>query len=231
MKPFAKLFALFSALAFLFPACVTVRDYDGNRYRTLEINGMRWMAENLRTTHYADGSPIARGEVTDKDTTVACYFDYGNNPDSVRKYGLLYTWAAAVRDTGKTTASVQGVCPDGWHLPNDAEWTAMTQGCASEGYQYRIPFSPKNIRIIKRFVRPPRSGYRYPGNYTKVGEESFWWSSTPSSDGTALGRYIDSHSYPCPYVCFGKVYNGYSVRCVQDGGKVTTPKLKVKKRK
>lgn len=61
MKPFAKLCALFSALALLFPACVTVRDCDGNRYRTLKINGMRWMAENLRTTHYADGSPIVRG--------------------------------------------------------------------------------------------------------------------------------------------------------------------------
>jgi hypothetical protein len=45
MKPFAKLFALFSALALLFPACVTVRDCDGNRYRTLKINGMRWMEE------------------------------------------------------------------------------------------------------------------------------------------------------------------------------------------
>jgi uncharacterized protein (TIGR02145 family) len=231
MKPVSKLFALFCALALLLPACVTVRDIDGNRYRTLKINGMRWMAENLRTTHYADGSPIVIGEVADKEATGACYFDDWNSQDSVRKYGLLYTWAAAVRDTGMTTASVQGVCPDGWHLPDDAEWTAMTQGCVAEDYQYRIPFSAKNMRIIKRFVRPPRSGYRYPGNYSKVGEESFWWSSTPSSDGTATGRYLDNHSYPCPYVCFGKVYNGYSVRCVQDGAKTTTPKLKVKKRK
>lgn len=231
MNPTAKLFALFCALALLLPACVTVRDCDGNRYRTLKINGMRWMAENLRTTHYADGSPIVWGEVADKDTTVACYFDYGNSQDSVRKYGLLYTWTAAVRDTGTTSTIVQGVCPDGWHLPDDAEWTAMTRGCVAEGYQYRIPFSTKNMRVIKRFVHPPRSGYRYPGNYSKVGEESFWWSSTPSSDGTATGRYLENFNYPCPYVCFGKVYNGYSVRCVQNGAKVTTPKLKVKNRK
>ena len=220
MNPTAKLFALSCALALLLPACVTVRDCDGNRYRTLKINGMRWMAENLRTTHYADGSPIVLSEVADKDTTVACYFDYGNSRDSVRKYGLLYTWTAAVRDTGRTSTSVQGVCPDGWHLPDDAEWTAMTQGCVAEGYQYRVPFSAQNMRIIKRFVRPPRSGYRYPGNYSKVGEESFWWSSTPSSDGTATGRYLENFNYPCPYVCFGKVYNGYSVRCVQDGAEI-----------
>lgn len=48
MKPVSKLFALFCAQALLFPACITVRDCDGKRYRTLEINGMRWMAENLR---------------------------------------------------------------------------------------------------------------------------------------------------------------------------------------
>ena len=58
MKPVSKLFILFSALALLLPACVTVRDCDGNRYRTLKINGMRWMAENLRTTVAAFFVPI-----------------------------------------------------------------------------------------------------------------------------------------------------------------------------
>ena len=58
MNPTAKLFILFSALALLLPACVTVRDCDGNRYRTLKINGMRWMAENLRTTVAAFFVPI-----------------------------------------------------------------------------------------------------------------------------------------------------------------------------
>ena len=58
MKPVSKLFALSCALTLLLPACVTVRDCDGNRYRTLKINGMRWMAENLRTTVVAFFVPI-----------------------------------------------------------------------------------------------------------------------------------------------------------------------------
>jgi len=226
-----KKFLAFLTLALLFSACATVRDCDGNRYRTVKINGMYWMAENLRTTHYADGSPIPQGDATSRDTTGAYYFDYGNNKDFVRKYGLLYTWAAAVRGADSASAQEQGLCPDGWHLPNDAEWTSMTQGCASERYLNRIPVSSQNMRIIKRFVRPPRSGYFYRGAYAKVGEESYWWSSSPSDDGTAFGRYIDNFSYPCPYVCFGTVCNGYSVRCVKDGAKITSPKTKLKKRK
>ena len=220
----------FLTLALLFSACGTVRDCDGNRYRTVKINGMHWMAENLRTAHYADGSPIPKGDATTRDTTGAYYFDYGNSKDSVRKYGLLYTWAAAMRGADSASTHVQGLCPDGWHLPDDTEWTAMTQGCASGNYLYRIPVSSQNMRIIKRFVRPPRSGYFYRGAYAKVGEESFWWSSSLSDDGIALGRYIDGISYPCPYVCFGQVCNGYSVRCVKDGAKITTPKTKLKKR-
>ena len=214
----------------LFSACVTVRDYDGNSYRTVKLNGMTWMAKNLRTTHYADGNPIPQGDVAIRDTAGAFYFDYGNRKDSVRKYGLLYTWSAAMRGNDTDSVCVQGVCPNGWHLPNDAEWTAMTQGCASGRYIYRIPTSSPNMRIIKRFIRPSGGGYFYRDAYAKVGEESYWWSSSPSSDGTALGRYIDSISYPCPYVCFGKVYNGYSVRCVKDGATITIPKTKVKKR-
>ena len=221
----------FLTFALLFSACATVRDCDGNRYRTVKINGMHWMAENLRTRHYADGSPILQGDATTRDTTGAYYFDYGDSRDSVRKYGLLYTWAAAVRGADSASTHVQGICPDGWHLPDDAEWAAMTQGCASGSYLYRIPVSSQNMRIIKRFVRTPRSGYFYRGAYAKVGEESYWWSSSPSDDGTAFGRYIDNFSYPCPYVCFGTVCNGYSVRCVKDGAKITSPKTKLKKRK
>ena len=58
MKPVSKLFVLSCALALLLPACVTVRDCDGNRYRTLKINGMRWMAENPWTTVAAFFVPI-----------------------------------------------------------------------------------------------------------------------------------------------------------------------------
>ncbi len=217
MKRITRLVAMIGVLAMMMPGCSSVRDIDGNRYRTMKINGMRWMAENLRTTRYADGSQIPQGSGTDQDTLTACYFDYKHNPDSVNRYGILYTWTAAMRNIGASSAKVQGVCPDGWHLPDNTEWEAMTKGCASEKITRQAPpTSPKSMRKIKRFVRTPRGGYHYPNDYIEVGNESYWWSSTPSDDGFATGRYLDNFSYPCPYVSFGKTYNGYSVRCVKD---------------
>lgn len=221
MKSTSK-FVLFLVLAAVLTGCAVVRDCDGNRYRTLKLNGKRWMAENLRTTRYADGQPVSRGDVMSADTTGAYYFDYGQNRDTIRKYGLLYNWMAAMRDTSTTQTHVQGVCPNGWHLPDDAEWKKLIEGCAALRRLSKTPTFNKNMRLIKRFAQPPRGGYLYPEDYAKVGKESYWWSSTPSDNGFATGRYLDDYSYPCPYVCFGKVYNGYSVRCVQDSAKIKT---------
>lgn len=107
-------------------------DYDGNSYTTLDIGDQTWMAENLTVTHYADGSAIpgvedesAWGEL---ESTQKAYCWYENLEENEDAYGALYTWAAALNgSTGGDDSSqlIQGVCPDGWHLPKDAEWKEM----------------------------------------------------------------------------------------------------------
>jgi uncharacterized protein (TIGR02145 family) len=111
----------------------TVTDYDGNVYQTVQIGNQIWMAENLKTTHYANGSAITLVEsnsvwgalsYTDK---AYCYYD--NSSANANTYGALYTWAAAMNDAaGSSTnpSNVQGACPDGWHLPDDSEWIELT---------------------------------------------------------------------------------------------------------
>ncbi|MEQ9412714.1 MAG: fibrobacter succinogenes major paralogous domain-containing protein, partial [Cyclobacteriaceae bacterium] len=109
-----------------------VRDFDSNFYNTIKIGNQVWMAENLKTTHYADGTPIpyVSGESNwdALTTTSKAYCWYDDDINNKNTYGALYTWSAAMKDATSATANpsgVQGVCPTDWHLPSDAEWTEL----------------------------------------------------------------------------------------------------------
>ena len=90
-----------------------VKDYDGNRYDAVKIGNQVWMLTNLRTTHYADGTPIA---ASISDDPIPGYYRIPGVDEAT--YGLLYNWYAAVRDTNNLTGKVQGICPKGWHVPS-----------------------------------------------------------------------------------------------------------------
>jgi uncharacterized protein (TIGR02145 family) len=121
----------------------TVTDYDGNIYKTVTIGSQVWMAENLKTTHYADGSAIPE-VVTSlswenlKETSKAyCWYD--NDVANKADYGALYTWAAAMNGANsskKNPSGIQGVCPTGWHLPSKAEWAQMEKYLIDNGYNF-----------------------------------------------------------------------------------------------
>ncbi|RPH26049.1 MAG: hypothetical protein EHM93_19745 [Bacteroidales bacterium] len=92
-----------------------VIDYDGNTYRTIKIGNQIWMAENLRSTHYSDGSPIPN-------------FTYNNSEADAETYGRLYSWAAVMKGSASSNSNpsnVQGVAPLGWHVPSRAEWQQL----------------------------------------------------------------------------------------------------------
>ncbi|MBR3551206.1 MAG: fibrobacter succinogenes major paralogous domain-containing protein, partial [Bacteroidales bacterium] len=107
----------------------TVTDYDGNVYNTVLIGTQCWMKENLRTTHYADGWPLENTQ-----------FKYpGNSADNVGIYGLLYNRNVAMRGVNESSSvpsGVQGICPDGWHLPSNGEWNQLTTYVNNQ-YEYR----------------------------------------------------------------------------------------------
>lgn len=91
----------------------TVTDVDGNVYPVVQIGNQVWIAENLRTTHYSDGTPLEYSEGSTeiaRDDTTKRYFYYNNNAAYATRYGCLYTWYAAVRgikgsDTNPPAAS------------------------------------------------------------------------------------------------------------------------------
>jgi uncharacterized protein (TIGR02145 family) len=100
----------------------TVKDIDGNEYKTIIIGTQTWMAENLRVTHYRNGDPIPN--ITDNTQwgiqTAGAYCSYKNTKDvdSIATHGLLYN--------GYAVTDSRGLAPEGWHLPTDAEWTTLT---------------------------------------------------------------------------------------------------------
>ena len=112
-----------------------VSDFDGNIYSTVQIGGQCWMGQNLKTSHYADGTSIPLVEsntawisMLDNDSTDA-YCMYENDTANGSVYGYLYTWAAAMgghaTSTNSNPSQIQGACPNGWHLPSDSEWNQL----------------------------------------------------------------------------------------------------------
>ena len=96
---------------------------DGNTYNTVLIGTQCWMKENLRTKKYANGTTISQGSLSSSSSTAYWYFP-NNDSSNMSTYGLLYNWKAVMQNSSSSSANpsgVQGVCPNGWHVPSDAE--------------------------------------------------------------------------------------------------------------
>lgn len=221
-----------------------VRDYDGNIYQTVQIGDQLWMKENLKTTHYADGTALLDGSAAGDlsgDYTSKYYFSYNNDESHVATYGRLYTWAAAVNGASggdSETQRVQGVCPDGWHVPGDDEWQELEMFLGlteyeanqtywrgmNEGLALREPGgSHWNDRWRDYIAGTDESGFRALPGGSRTNTQSFrdmtkrgnFWSATESIGIYAWQRrlyYNDAQIYR--YDDYKS--RAYSVRCVKD---------------
>jgi len=105
----------------------TVTDYDGKSYTIEAFGSQCWMTQNLRTTHYSDGTSISAGSANnDSISSSTAYYYYPNGQSSygTSTYGYLYNWKAVMRNSSSSTSNpsgVQGICPSGWHVPSQAE--------------------------------------------------------------------------------------------------------------
>lgn len=124
--------------------CISVKDIDGNQYALVMIGNQCWMRENLRTTRYANGTKIATGG---KNLSYKTRYKYcpNGNANNVPTYGYLYNWAAVMcggASSNGVPSTVQGVCPDGWHVPSDAEISILLDYVASQP-QYQCDSNPQ----------------------------------------------------------------------------------------
>ena len=209
----------------------SVSDIDGNSYKTIQIGTQTWMAENLRTTKYKDGSNIP--VVTDNtqwgnnwnngnplQQPMMCWYNNDQATYSANKFGALYNWYAI----NPATNGNKNVCPTGWHVPTDAEWIVLTEFLGSEsaavakmkstGTQYWQ--GPNNDATnISGFSGLPAGARPTNGVFGYISYYGFWWSSTEFTAQEARIRYL----YYSPGYALSSYWNknfGISVRCIKD---------------
>jgi len=209
-------------------------DCDGNVYETIQIGNQLWMAENLKVTHYNNGDEISYPSDEDFGSyDEGQYGVYDNDPANADVYGNLYNWAAVVDD--------RGVCPDGFHVPSDGEWTILTDFIAPEGieswgnsiaggkmkstgtiedgdglWNYYSDEITEEATNESGFNGLP-AGYRnyYNGSYDSMGYLGYFWSSSEYGSIYAWYRRL-YYSSSNVYRYYSSKHYGFSVRCLGD---------------
>jgi uncharacterized protein (TIGR02145 family) len=204
-------------------------DRDGNVYKYVKIGEQIWMAENLR--YLPDVVDPATGS-----SFKPYYYVYGYNKKKVSAakstenyslYGVLYNWTAVMngaRSSSSKPSNVQGVCPSGWHLPSDAEWSELIDysgGTKEAGNKLKEigtnHWNSPNEGATNEynFTALPGGNRNISGKFVINGTYGFWWSATEATSGDAWTRFIDNNSDNVTRnINFKEM--GFSVRCVRD---------------
>jgi uncharacterized protein (TIGR02145 family) len=206
---------------------VPVYDIDGNVYNTVTIGTQTWMVENLKTTKYNDGTAIPNITVDALWAVfTGAYCDYSNTPANSITYGRLYNWYAVDNNVATKVASNGGknVCPSGWHVPSDAEWTTLTTFLGGEsvaGGKLKETgtthwWTPNTGATNETGFTALAGGYRSNnGSFLNIRMDGIWWCSTEYDLTYAYYRYM---RYNYSSVARGSSFKqaGWSVRCLKD---------------
>ena len=188
---------------------------DGETYKTVKIGTQVWMAENLKTKKYNDGSsiPLVSGFGTAWTLFTPAYCWYQNDPVYKNTYGALYNWYTV--KTGK-------LCPMGWHVPSDAEWTILTNylggdSVAGDKLKSTTGWNNFNINVTNEsgFTALPGGSRGDNGTFNYIGSDGTWWSSTEDDTNYVRFRLILYDLRSVANYSTSKQY-GFSVRCVRD---------------
>jgi uncharacterized protein (TIGR02145 family) len=199
----------------------TVSDIDGNNYGTVQIGNQVWMSENLKTTRYRNGGliPNVTNEEAWSNSTIGAWSYYNNDVSNNAIYGKLYNWYTTLGDT---------LCPTGWGVPTDAEWTTLTTYLGGEsvagGKMKTIGTaywdSPNTGAINSSGFSALPGGYRYTsGSFTSIRSSAFFWSAAENAFFNAwirLLNYYNSDVSRSILLNYYDLSSGASVRCLRD---------------
>jgi uncharacterized protein (TIGR02145 family) len=209
-------------------------NYGNQTYNTVSIGNQCWMKENLNIgTRINHTLYMSNNQSLEK----YCYNDDEANCD---KYGGLYQWDEIMQYTKQE--STQGICPDGWHMPSDSEWTELSDfliinGYGSGNYAYSGRDIGKSMATTsgwdvstKEFTvgndqesnnssgfsgLPAGDLYTYESLFEGLGNKGLWWSSSEYSNSNAWYRTLRGYGFYFYQIWVGKSF-GLSVRCIKD---------------
>lgn len=225
------------------PCGTTISDIEGNAYNTVLIGAQCWTKENLRVRRYNNGTAIpfdATGGAggsssTWNNLTIGAHTIYAHDsvatPSNLTKYGYLYNWYAAkgIYTNGTILANdTLNICPEGWHVPTDAEWTTLTDELGGESVA-----GGKMKSVGTAYWNSPNTGATnesgfsaLPGGFRNIGggfenirSNAFFWSATEGVSSIAWNRdlFYDQFYVKRNYFYFGvNKAVGASIRCLKD---------------
>ena len=196
-----------------------VKDEEGHEYMTIQIGNQTWMAENLRATKYRNGDDIALSSSDSKDISkeeIPKYqWCYGGDEKSIEDYGRLYTWYV-VED-------LRGICPNGWHIPNDSEWSDLINSVDGDSKAaIKLRESGTQQWMKSKVETTNESGFTAlpggfrdaKGSFFVMGFNGYWWTTkgyvkmefnkTTFSLSALVGEQMKLKK------------NGLSIRCLKD---------------
>jgi uncharacterized protein (TIGR02145 family) len=194
----------------------TMKDIDGNVYKTIVIGEQVWMAENLKVTHYRNGDPIPniKDSIEWAKCTSGAYCYYNNDSGNILIYGKLYN--------GYCIYDSRNLAPEGWHLPSDEEWTKLVDflgGSRIAGDKLK-EINPHHwidatATNESGFTGLPGGKRNENGSFAEARDCGYWWSTSEKSDTTIYARGL--------YFYYSGVVRGYSertvgfsIRCLKD---------------
>ena len=193
-----------------------VVDIDGNSYQTVVIGTQEWMAENLNTTKFSNGDPIPN--VTD----INAYYSYGapawayyaNNASNGAIYGKLYN--------GFVAEDNRNCCPDGWHVPTDADWTTLSDymgGEAVAGDKLKNSTVWNGTDDVGFNAMPGGIRYALAGDIQEgtLFGQGYWWSSDRNPANTNQIFFYRINTYNPNLYREAQPYTlGMSIRCIKN---------------
>ncbi len=196
---------------------VSVKDFDNNTYGVIRIGGQVWIDENLKTTHFNDGTPISlvTGNSAWSNLTTPGYCWYGNNEANKDVYGALYNWYSV--DGGN-------LCPTGWHPATDDDWLTLELflgGSSPAGGELKEIGTDhwtapnEGATNSSEFTALPGGWRLDTGTFEFMGNYGLWWTSTEYLLPDAWFRRIQ-YDQDKVFRSIKAEKAGMSVRCVKD---------------